>query len=129
MSKLTVVSCGMVLSCLMLPFYAGADTLTGCTAKRADIENQIRYAKEHNNVHQTSRLQTALDKNKTSCTDEGLLLERKHKVAEKQRKVAEREQELAIAGETGDQEKIRQKEKKLKQAKEDLAAAQSELAR
>ncbi|EFR3947649.1 DUF1090 family protein [Salmonella enterica] len=35
-----------------------------------------------------------------------------------------REQELAIAGETGDQKKIKQKQKKLAQAKEELAEAQ-----
>ncbi|HHX3384023.1 TPA: DUF1090 domain-containing protein [Salmonella enterica] len=129
MNRLTSVACSMIISCFLLPFSAGASKLAGCAAKRADIENQLRYAREHNNTHQISRLQTALDNNKASCTDAGLLLERQHKVAEKQRKVAEREQELAIAGETGDQEKIKQKEKKLTRAKKELAEAQSMLTR
>lgn len=129
MNKLPLISFAVLLSYPLLSLNTSASVLTGCAAKRADIENQLRYAREHNNSHQTTRLQMALDKNKASCTDAGLLQERQNKVAEKQRKVSEREQELAIAGETGDQKKIRQKEKKLAQAKEELAEAQSMLTR
>ncbi|HEB6949752.1 TPA: DUF1090 domain-containing protein [Salmonella enterica subsp. enterica serovar Hvittingfoss] len=129
MSKIVLSVFVASLAGLTFSFSATAEGLTGCAAKRAEIENQLRYAKEHNNTRQISGLQAALNENEHHCTDAGLLLERQHKVAEKQRKVADREQELAIAGETGDQKKIRQKEKKLKQAKEELAEAQSELAR
>ncbi|EAO1993198.1 DUF1090 domain-containing protein [Salmonella enterica] len=129
MNKIVLLPLVASLTGLTFSFSAAAEGLTGCAAKRASIENQIRYARKHNNIDQISGLQAALNKNEHHCTDAGLLLERQHKVAEKQRKVAEREQELALAGETGDQKKIRQKEKKLKQAKEELAKAQSELAR
>ncbi|EAO0949131.1 DUF1090 domain-containing protein [Salmonella enterica subsp. enterica serovar Newport] len=124
MNKLTLISFAVLLSSLLFSFNTSASVLTGCAAKRADIENQLQYAREHNNSHQITRLQMALDKNKANCTDAELLQERQNKVAEKQRKVSEREQELAIAGETGDQKKIKQKQKKLAQAKEELAEAQ-----
>ncbi|EGJ5260342.1 DUF1090 domain-containing protein [Salmonella enterica subsp. enterica serovar Typhimurium] len=129
MNKLTLISFAVVLSYPLFSLNTSAADLTGCAAKRADIENQLQYAREHNNSHQITRLQVALDKNKTNCTDAALSLERQHKIAEKQRKVAEREQELAIAGETGDQKQIKQKEKKLTKAKEELAEAQSLLTR
>ncbi|HEI8868028.1 DUF1090 domain-containing protein [Serratia sp. AKBS12] len=106
---------------------SAADALTGCAAKRAEIEYQIGYAKAHNNVHQVAGLQAALDETVRNCTDDGLLRQRQAKVAEKQSKVAEREHELQNARETGSQKKIKQKEKKLASAKEELAEAQQAL--
>ncbi|HFK7185986.1 TPA: DUF1090 domain-containing protein [Serratia odorifera] len=108
---------------------SAADTLTGCAAKRAEIEYQIGYAKAHNNTHQVAGLQAALDETERHCTDDGLLRQRQAKVAEKQSKVAEREHELQNARETGSQKKIKQKEKKLASAKEELTEAQQALSR
>ena len=106
---------------------SAADALTGCAAKRAEIEYQIGYAKAHNNTHQVAGLQAALDETVRNCTESGLLSQRQAKVAEKQSKVAEREHELQNARETGSQKKIRQKEKKLASAKEELAEAKEAL--
>ncbi|HCM1954408.1 TPA: DUF1090 domain-containing protein [Salmonella enterica subsp. salamae serovar 9,46:z4,z24:z39:z42] len=127
MNKITVISSGVLFSWLILSISVGATDLAGCAAKRADIENQLRYAKAHNNIHKIAGLQAALNNNEDTCTDAGLLSERKRKIAEKQRKVMEREQELAAAGETGDLKKIKQKEKKLQKAQEELTKAQSEI--
>lgn len=121
------MSCTVALTSMILSSTANADELTGCTQKRTEIENQLRYARKHNNTFEIAGLQTALDKNNSNCTDEGVLLKKQNKIAENQRKVAERERELTFARKNGDQKKIKQKEKKLTQAKADLTEAQSQL--
>lgn len=104
-----------------------AGDLTGCTAKRAEIQRQIDYARAHNNMHRVAGLQAALTENEIHCTEAGLLRDRQNKVAEKVRKVAERNQEVRDAKETGNAKKIKQKEKKAAQAREELAEAEAEL--
>ncbi|MBJ3816782.1 DUF1090 domain-containing protein [Shimwellia pseudoproteus] len=108
---------------------AQAEALTGCAAKRAEIENQITYAKSHNNHHQVAGLEAALNETRLHCTEAGLLRERQQKVAEKERKVADREAELVNATETGNAKKIERKKKKVTEAKEELQEAQSALGR
>ncbi|EAA8755120.1 DUF1090 domain-containing protein [Salmonella enterica subsp. enterica serovar Lexington] len=104
-----------------------AGDLTGCMAKRADIQQQIDYARAHNNMHRVAGLQEALTENETHCTEVGLLRARQNKVAEKVRKVAERDQEVRDAIETGNAKKIKLKEKKAGQARDELAEAEAEL--
>lgn len=106
-----------------------ADELTGCAAKRDEIQRQIDYARAHNNLHQVAGLQAALTENATHCTEAGLLRDRQNKVTEKERKVAERDAEVRNAKETGNAKKIKQKEKKAAQARDELAEAEAELRR
>lgn len=88
------------------------------------MENQITYAREHNNTHQIAGLQKALREIEEHCTDPQLLRQRQLKIAEKEQKVAERQAELEQAKETGNPQKIAQKQKKLDHAREELQDAQ-----
>ncbi|ENM0554562.1 DUF1090 domain-containing protein [Salmonella enterica] len=99
----------------------------GCAAKRLEVENQISYARAHNNTHQIAGLQKALREIDEHCTDPKLLKQRQLKVDEKTRKVAERQTELEQARETGNPKKIAQKQKKLDQAREELHDARNAL--
>ncbi|HDO5013381.1 TPA: DUF1090 domain-containing protein [Salmonella enterica subsp. enterica serovar Typhimurium] len=57
-----------------------AGDLTGCMAKRADIQQQIDYARAHNNMHRVAGLQEALTENETHCTEVGLLRARQKRM-------------------------------------------------
>lgn len=71
--------------------------LTGCAAKRSAIENQLEYARKHNNWGQIRGLEKALKENAAHCTDAGLKQAREAKVARRERKLAEAEAELKQA--------------------------------
>lgn len=119
--------CFAVASALTLSHSATASELTGCAAKEQEIQQQIEYAKAHNNSNRLSGLETALSKLRSNCTDASLQKERREKVEEKQRKVREREEELKEAQQTGREEKIEKKRQKLAEAQQELATAKSEL--
>ncbi|EAV8528487.1 DUF1090 domain-containing protein [Salmonella enterica] len=112
---------------LTLSGLAHATSPTGCTAKRLEVENQISYAREHNNTHQIAGLQKALREINEHCTDPQLMKQRQLKVEEKNRKVAERQAELEQARETGNPKKMAQKQKKLDHAREELQDARNAL--
>ncbi|EAA8118084.1 DUF1090 domain-containing protein [Salmonella enterica subsp. houtenae] len=112
---------------LTLSGLAHAASPTGCAAKRLEVENQMSYAREHNNTHQIAGLQKALREIDEHCTDPQLLKQRQLKVEEKTRKVAERQTELDQARETGNPKKMAQKQKKLDHAREELQDARNAL--
>ncbi|MEX3020791.1 DUF1090 domain-containing protein [Kluyvera sp. STS39-E] len=99
--------------------------LTGCAAKKQNIDKQIDYANAHGNHHRVAGLEKARDEVSRNCTDGKLRSERNEKVREKEQKVKERESDLNLARETGSQEKIAKKAKKLKEAQDELAEAKS----
>lgn len=99
----------------------------GCAAKKQEVENQITYAREHNNTHRIAGLQKALRELEAHCDDPQLLKQRQLKITEKENKVAERQAELKRAHETGDLKKMAQKQKKLDRAREELQDAQNML--
>ena len=101
--------------------------LTGCAAKRSAIENQLQYAKAHNNAGQIRGLEKALQENTEHCTDEGLKEEREQKVRKAESEVKEREADLKQAQAKGDSSKITKRENKLAEAKAELEAAKAEL--
>ncbi|EDU3842813.1 DUF1090 domain-containing protein [Salmonella enterica] len=109
---------------LLLSIQSYATPPVGCAAKKQEVENQITYAREHNNTHQIAGLQKALREIEEHCTDPQLLRQRQLKIAEKEQKVAERQAELEQAKETGNPQKIAQKQKKLDHAQEELQDAQ-----
>ncbi|EFP1214529.1 DUF1090 domain-containing protein [Salmonella enterica] len=109
---------------LLLSIQSYATPPVGCAAKKQEVENQITYAREHNNTHQIAGLQKALREIEEHCTDPQLLRQRHLKIAEKEQKVAERQAELEQAKETGNPQKIAQKQKKLDHAREELQDAQ-----
>ncbi|ECC7843040.1 DUF1090 domain-containing protein [Salmonella enterica] len=112
---------------VLLTEQAYAAAPIGCIAKRQDVENQIIYAREHNNTNQIAGLQKALREIEDHCTYSQLLKKRQLKIAEKEKKVAERQAELERAKETGNLKKMAQKQKKLDRAREELLDAQNML--
>ncbi|EAW1478409.1 DUF1090 domain-containing protein [Salmonella enterica subsp. enterica serovar Thompson] len=112
---------------MLLSIQSYAATPVGCAAKRQQVENQITYAREHNNTHQIAGLQKALREIEEHCTDPELLKQRQLKISEKRKKVAERQAELERAHETGNPKKMAQKQKKLDRARDELQDAQNML--
>lgn len=104
-----------------------ADTLTGCAAKRAEVEQQIHSAEAHGNNAQKAGLQKALSEINQHCTNAGLLADRQRKVQEKQEKVAERQADLREAQAGGSSKKIAQRQEKLERAQQELKEAQASL--
>ncbi|EAO6410058.1 DUF1090 domain-containing protein [Salmonella enterica] len=115
------------MALLTLSGVAHATASVGCAAKRLEVENQISYARDHNNTHRIAGLQKALREIDEHCTDPQLLKQRQLKVEEKTRKVSERQTELDQARETGNPKKMAQKQKKLDQAQEELQDARDAL--
>lgn len=118
------------LCLLPLTFTAAhADSaLTGCAAKKQEIETQLSFARQHNNSHQIAGLEIARREVEEHCTESGLLKQRQEKVAEKRSKVQEREKELAQAkAEERSASKIRKREEKLAEARQDLKEAEQAL--
>ena len=122
----------LALSFSLLPFTftaAHADSsLTGCAAKKQEIETQLSYARQHSNTHQIAGLEKALSEVNANCSDSGLLQQRQEKVAEKKAKVQEREQELAKAQAEGrSASKIEKRQQKLAEARQELQEAEQTL--
>lgn len=103
--------------------------LTGCAAKRSAIENQLQYAKAHNNSGQIRGLEKALQETTEHCTDAGLKEEREQKVRKAEAEVKEREADLKQAQAKGDSSKVAKREKKLTESKAELEAAKAELSK
>jgi hypothetical protein len=106
---------------------ADATALKGCDAKKANLQTQIDYAREHNNSHQQAGLQKALDEVNAHCTDASLRQEREKKVAEAKHEVAERQADLAEATKKGDTDKISKRQAKLAESQKELQDAMGEL--
>ncbi|HEX4502771.1 MAG TPA: DUF1090 domain-containing protein [Scandinavium sp.] len=119
----------MALALMALPTASvfAQSTLTGCAAKKDEIQQQLDYAKKYNNSGQIAGLEKALKEVNANCTDASLRAEREADVREKEQKVTEREQELTEAKATGRSDKIQKKQEKLDDAKEELADAKAEL--
>ena len=104
-----------------------APGLTGCAAKRSAIENQLEYARKHNNWGQIRGLEKALQETTAHCTDAGLRQERLAKVEKAKAEVAERKADLAQAQAKGDAGKIAKRERKLAESAAELKQAELEL--
>ena len=104
-------------------------TLTGCAAKRDEIQQQIDQAKAAGNSAQQAGLETALSQVKSNCTDEQLEKSREQKVLDAQHEVKKRENELQKAMSKGDPEKIDKRKNKLAEARKELDDAKKQLNR
>jgi hypothetical protein len=104
-------------------------TLTGCAAKRDEIQQQIEQAKAAGNSAQQAGLETALSQVKSNCTDEQLEKSREQKVLDAQHEVKKRENELQKAMSKGDPEKIDSRKNKLAEARKELDEAKKQLER
>lgn len=117
--------------CLLLvaPAFAQESNLTGCAAKRQELNQQIQQAHAAGNSKQEAGLKKALKENQSHCTDASLAKERQDKVAKAEREVTEREADLKKAEAKGDEKKINQRKAKLADAQRELSDAQAELNR
>ena len=104
-------------------------TLTGCAAKRDEIQQQIDQDKAAGNSAQQAGLETALSQVKSNCTDEQLEKSREQKVLDAQHEVKKRENELQKAMSKGDPEKIDKRKNKLAEARKELDDAKKQLNR
>ncbi len=104
-------------------------TLTGCAAKRDDIQQQIEHANAAGNSAQQAGLEKALSEVKSNCTDEQLEKSREQKVLDAQHEVKRRESDLQKAMSKGDPEKIDKRKDKLAEARKELDEAKKQLDR
>lgn len=126
--KKTLLALSLCLLPLTFTAAHAASALTGCAAKKQEIETQLSFARQHNNSHQIAGLETALREVDQHCTEGSLLKQRQEKVAEKKVKVQEREQELAKAKAEGrSASKIQKREDKLSDARQALNEAEQAL--
>lgn len=125
--KKSLISLSVIFAALTALSVQSAQAATGCEAKKQDIQQELKMAREHNNASQIAGLEKALREANEHCTDSGLLKARQDKVAEKQSKVQEREQDLREAQATGRHDKIEKQQRKLDDAREELKEAQDAL--
>lgn len=109
------------------PSHAADTALTGCAAKKQDVQTQLEQARAHGNKAQEGKLKIAQKQLENNCTDEGLRREREADVKKKEDKVAARKIDLEKAQAKGKDKKIAQQEKKLKDAEAELQTAKDQL--
>lgn len=127
MKQTKILLTGMLLLPAIFSVQAASQPVSGCEAKRQNIEQQIAYARDHNNNHRIAGLEKALSELNNNCTDEGLRAEREADIREKEQKVDERRQELAEARADGRDDKISKRQRKLAEAQAELEEAKSML--
>ncbi|MDD2049763.1 DUF1090 domain-containing protein [Pseudomonas putida] len=98
--------------------------LTGCAAKKADIQQQIDKSV---NPFEKAGLEKALSEVNEHCTDAGLKKEREQKVLDARHEVTQRTKDLDKAMKKGDAEKINKRKDKLAESKKELQQALEEL--
>ncbi|PSS57617.1 DUF1090 domain-containing protein [Pseudomonas sp. BBP2017] len=97
-----------------------ANDLTGCAAKKADIQQQIDKSI---NPFEKAGLEKALSEVNEHCTDAGLKKEREQKVLDARHEVTQRTKDLDKAMKKGDAEKINKRKDKLAESKKELQEA------
>ena len=101
-----------------------ANGLTGCAAKKADIQQQIDKSI---NPFEKAGLEKALSEVNEHCTDAGLKKEREQKVLDARHEVTQRTKDLDKAMKKGDAEKINKRKDKLAESKKELQQALDDL--
>jgi len=126
--------CSLVL--ILAPLTVAKAANPHCDAKRSAIEEQIQYAKQHNNAHQVAGLEEALRKVNINCTDESLRQDADKDVRHLERKLREKQsdmRELQIKLSTeqskadANKNKVAKYEKKLLRKQQDEQEVQQEL--
>lgn len=113
------------LSLFTLATFAQAEN-TLCQQKVQSIQQEIDFAKKHNNPRRVTGLERALTETRANCSDAGLKEAHQEKIKQHEKKVAEREQELKQEkAEGNDTKKIAKREKKLAEAQHELKEVQA----
>lgn len=127
----TLITQAIALLVFTLPALSAIaqNELTGCDAKRAEIQSQMDYAQQHGNTYRLEGLKKALRETSAHCTDRSLQREREADIRKQERKVAERENALQEARRDGRKDKVNKASRKLEEAQQELAEARAELYR
>ncbi|MCA1322848.1 DUF1090 domain-containing protein [Herbaspirillum sp. alder98] len=128
MNKIVTLSLTLLV-CAAASTGASAQALTGCAAKKADVQNQLEQAQKHGNHAQEAKLKIAQKQLNANCTDEGLRREREADVKKKEQQVAKRRIDLEKAQAKGKSDKVAKQEKKLQDAEAELKQAQDQLSK
>ena len=112
---------------LLLAGQASGSEAVGCKARLQAVNDQLVFAKAHNNAGQIAGLEQAARNIKANCTDEGLLKEQKERVHKLRGEVDERLLELQEARVSGKPEKIAKQQAKLEESQTRMLEAQREL--
>lgn len=111
-----------------LPAHA-TEPLTGCAAKRQELQEKLEMARHHGNSSQVNGLEKALRQLDANCTDEALHEERQAKLEKARQEVQEREHDLREAEAKGDPQKIAKRQAKLAEARAELEQADAAIKR
>ncbi|HHQ4776156.1 DUF1090 domain-containing protein [Aeromonas sp. 600584] len=112
---------------LLLAGHAYGSEAVGCKARLQAVNDQLVFAKAHNNAGQIAGLEQAARNIKANCTDEELLKEQKERVHKLRGEVDERLLELQEARVSGKPEKIAKQQAKLEESQTRMLEAQREL--
>ncbi|MCO4170875.1 DUF1090 domain-containing protein [Aeromonas veronii] len=112
---------------LLLAGQAFGSEAVGCKARLQAVNDQLVFAKAHNNAEQIAGLEQAARNIKAHCTDEGLLKEQKERVNKLRGEVDERLLELQEARVSGKPEKIAKRQARLEESQTRMLEAQREL--
>lgn len=115
-----------VVSALLFPAITYAAPQT-CADKKQQVEQELNYAKQHQQTHRVHGLEQALANLNTNCTDDGLKKEHQSKIDEKQHKLDKAQAELQKAiDDKKSSAKIQQKKQKVEKAQSALDALKAE---
>ena len=123
-----LVTTGLTLAVQLAAAANDTAALKGCSAKVANIENELIIAKSKNQTRKAKGLEDALSAAK-KCDDQTLAAEREKKVRDATSKVSERDAELQEEIREGKKKDIAKARKKLAEAQQELTAAKAELQR
>ncbi|WP_279496719.1 DUF1090 domain-containing protein [Aeromonas veronii] len=112
---------------LLLAGQAYGSEAVGCKARLQAVNDQMVFAKAHNNAGQIAGLEHAARNIKAYCTDEGLLKEQQQRVSKQRREVNERLLDLQEARVSGKPEKIAKRQARLEESQSRLLEEQREL--
>ncbi|MGR1255500.1 DUF1090 domain-containing protein [Aeromonas veronii] len=112
---------------LLLAGQAFGSEAVGCKARLQAVNDQLVFAKAHNNAGQIAGLEQAARNIKANCTDEGLLREQKARVHQLRGEVDERLLALQEARVSGKPEKIAKQQARLEESQTRMLEAQREL--
>lgn len=122
--KRSVWCLSAVLSVMALPAWAENPA---CQYRAAEIQNQINYARQHDNVHRERGLERALANVQMHCRDADLLRDVQEDIREQEEDIQERLDEIAEKRAEGRQDKVEKLEKKLERDRAKLEQLQDEL--
>lgn len=115
-----------IVSALLFPAITYAAPQT-CADKKQQVEQELDYAKQHQQTHRVQGLEQALSNLNANCTDDRLKKEHQKNIDEKQHKLDKAQAELQKAvDDKKSAAKIQQKKAKVDKAQSALDAAKSE---